>query len=272
MDITGNALVFGAGGGIGRSTCLALATAGARGILIADVNLDAAKAVAKETEAVATNPHFRVEAAHVDITLKKSVDSVLHHMVQSFGRIDYCVICAGIICKILREIADADIDEFMRIQQINVTGTFLALRAVTHVMRSQEPLENFPGKANRGITRGSIVTLGSIASCSVEKLSMQYTTSKHAVLGMTKAAALDSAKHGIRVNCVCPGFVDTGMIRHLIIDDDTAATSASPMGRLSQPEEVADAITFLCSPRSSFITGGPFMVDGGCTISFRDGE
>ncbi|KAI1778188.1 NAD(P)-binding protein [Hypoxylon cercidicola] len=269
MDITGNAVIFGGGAGIGRATCLALAEAGARGILIADINLGSAQDVAAEIKTAATNPGCRAEAIHVDVALEESVNSVLKQMVHSFGRIDYCVVCAGVAMKYNRDITNSDVADFIRVQNINVNGTYFVLRAVLAIMKSQEPRSNFAGSVDRGVTRGSVITLGSIMSCSVESGTTPYTTSKHAVLGLTKNAALDSAKHGIRVNCVCPDWVETGMIKQYALDNPSEEATVSRLGRLGRPEEIADAIVFLCSPRSSFVTGCPFIVDGGATLCHK---
>ncbi|XXH03874.1 hypothetical protein Hte_010282 [Hypoxylon texense] len=109
-------------------------------------------------------------------------------MAHSFRRIDYCVVCAGVGAKRCLEIAESDVAEFIRLQSINVNGTYFVLRAVLGIMQSQEPKPNFAGSLDRGTTRGAVVTLGSIMSCTVEACGMQYTTSKHAVLGLTKSA------------------------------------------------------------------------------------
>ncbi|KAI1764157.1 NAD(P)-binding protein [Hypoxylon sp. FL1150] len=266
MDITGNAIVIGGGAGIGRATCLALAKAGASGILVADLNVETAQDVAAETKAAATNPNFRAEAVHVQVAEKESVDAALKRMVDSFGRIDYCVMSAGVCPKKILDISQSDVSDFIRLQNINVTGTYFVLRAVLAIMQSQEPLPYFAESPDRGTTRGSVVTLGSIMSTTVAPYCTSYTTSKHAVLGLTKNAALDGGPHAIRVNCVCPGFIDTGMIQKFHEDNPEATPAAGLMGRLGRPEEVADVITFLCSPKSSFITGSPFVVDGGSTV------
>ncbi|CAJ2513206.1 Uu.00g013250.m01.CDS01 [Anthostomella pinea] len=269
MDITGNALIFGGGGGIGRATALAFAEAGAAGLLIADLDLEAAKTTASEATAASKQRGFRVEAVAVDVTYQESVESVVKQMVDSFGRIDYCVTCAGVPVRTPAPIADQLVDEFINTQNVNVNGTFFVLRAVLGIMRHQESKPNFPNAPTRGSTRGSVVAMGSALSINAGPYFTQYTTSKHAVLGLVKTAALDSVKEHIRVNCVCPTWVESNMTQQLRqiegMGGDAMAASV-PMGRLGAAEEVADAVLFLCSPRASLITGSSLVADGGQTV------
>ncbi|KAK8061158.1 hypothetical protein PG997_015379 [Apiospora hydei] len=258
------------GGGIGRSTALLFAQSNASAVVVADLNLEAAESAAAEAKRVATNPKFRAEALRVDVTIQESVDSVFEYVTTSTGRMDYCVNCAGFPVKTARQTADADVAEFFRVQDINLRGTFFVVRAACAIMRSQELLPNLAEFPERGSTRGSIVTLGSVLSLGASPYLMQYTTSKHAVLGLTKTAAIDHAADGIRVNCVCPTWVDTNMTKQVCEDvpgiEETLIPSV-PLGRIAKPEEIADAIIFLSSPRASFVTGCPFIIDGGASLS-----
>ncbi|KAK8108434.1 hypothetical protein PG984_014235 [Apiospora sp. TS-2023a] len=269
MDITGNAVVFGGGGGIGRSTALAFSRSNAAAVIIADLNLDAAEKAAAEAKKVATNPKFRAEALRVDVTVQDSLDSVFQHVTTSIGRIDYCVTCAGCAFKTVSPTADTDVAEFLQLQDINLKGAFFVVRAACAIMRSQEPIPNLDELSGRGKSRGAITTLGSVLSFGASPSVMPYTTSKHAVLGITKTAALDHAKDGIRVNCVCPTWVDTNMTEQVckVVPgmQETLAPSV-PLGRIARPEEIADAILFLSSPRASFVTGCSFIIDGGTSL------
>ncbi|KAI1826124.1 NAD(P)-binding protein [Xylaria intraflava] len=270
MDITGNAIIFGGGGGIGRATALALAQAGATGLLIADLDLQWAQSAASEATAASKRPGFRAEAVQVDVRLQESVDAAFRRMVESFGRIDYCVTCAGVPVRTPRPTADAVVSEFINTQNVNVNGTFFVLRAAMGIMRLQEPRPNFPDAPSRGNTRGAVVALGSVLSIGAAPYFTQYTTSKHAVLGMVRTAALDAVKEDIRVNCVCPAWIESNMTRELERDIpgiESQMAPSIPMGRLGRPEEVADVIMFLCSPRSSFVNGAAFTADGGMTVS-----
>ncbi|KAI1405544.1 NAD(P)-binding protein [Hypoxylon fuscum] len=270
MNVTGNAIVFGGGGGIGQATALAFAQAGAAGVMIADIDFELAQEAVNVVKGAATRSNFRVEAVSVDITIEESVQSAIKQMVDSFGRIDYCVICAGVGVKTARPTAEASVSEFINIQNINVTGTFLVVRASLAIMKAQEARPNFPEMPSRGTTRGTVVALGSVLSLGATAHLMQYTTSKHAVLGLIKSAALDCVQDGIRVNCVCPTWVETNLtkqLNHDIPGIEAAMAPSVPMGRVGRPEEIADAVLFLCSPRSSFITGAPLIIDGGSSIS-----
>ncbi|KAH9897464.1 hypothetical protein F4778DRAFT_236172 [Xylariomycetidae sp. FL2044] len=270
MDVSGNAIIFGGGGGIGRATASALVQAGATGLLVADIDLEAAQRTANEVRSMSKQPGPHIEVAQVDVTLQESVESAFKLMVDAFGRIDYCVTCAGIPVRTPRPTADAVVSEFIHTQNVNVTGTFFVLRASLAVMRAQEPKPNLPGWPARGNTRGAIVALGSALSLGASPGFTQYTTSKHAVIGLVKTAALDSVKDDIRVNCVCPSWVETNMadeLRNNIPGIGDLMASSIPIGRMGTAEEIADAVVFLCSPRSSLITGSSLVADGGLTAS-----
>ncbi|PTB63077.1 NAD(P)-binding protein [Trichoderma citrinoviride] len=259
MNINGNAFIIGGGSGIGRACALGLAKDGAIGILIADMNIEAATRAAAECRAAATAASFRAESCQVDVSQEESVIKTTSHMVATFGRIDYCINCAGIGVQFARPIAEADFDEFSRFLRIHVEGTFLLLRSVSKTMQFQELKPIDADSPGRGGTRGSIVTLGSGNSFAAAPDLVQYTTAKHAVLGVTKNAALDNASHGIRVNCVCPTWVETPMVQNARdggVDIDSWVKGMVPLGRIATAEEVADAVIFLCLRRTvRHITG-----------------
>ncbi|KAI9154977.1 Cupin-domain-containing oxidoreductase virC [Paramyrothecium foliicola] len=189
MDITGYALVIGGGSGIGRACAVLLAREGAAGLLIADLNAESAAQAAIECSAVSTVAGFRAEAVFIDVTSEDTINEVLGHMQKLFGRIDYCVNCAGIGVTKPGEISDADFSEFSRFLKIHVEGSFLVTRRVSSIMRNQDPQTHGLESHKRGTTRGAIVILGSASSFVASPSMVQYTTAKHAVLGLAKNAA-----------------------------------------------------------------------------------
>ncbi|OTA64862.1 NAD(P)-binding protein [Hypoxylon sp. EC38] len=268
MALTGYTLVFGGGSGISRATCMTFAKNGIPGLMVADINLESATKVANESKAVATHPNFRAEAVQVDVAVPDSVKRATEATVRAFRRIDYCVNGAGIVGEVA-EATDYNNDEFQRVMDVNVRGIFLALKTVSAVMASQEPFPIDPENPARGISRGAIVNIGSVASFMAIPQSIGYITSKHAVLGLTRTAALDNLKHNIRVNCVCPSWVDTPMIEQLLTKVPSfkeMIRAQLPMGRMALPEEIADVIAFLCSSKASWVNGSNFTVDGAMTL------
>ncbi|GJC93321.1 3-alpha-(Or 20-beta)-hydroxysteroid dehydrogenase [Colletotrichum higginsianum] len=271
MQITGNALVVGGGSGIGRACAVLLAREGASAVMVADLMVDTARDAAEECESAATNAQFNGFSFQVDITSEESVVALFAEASSKMGRIDYCVNCAGIGAQEATDIAGLSLSEFQRFLNVNTTGLFLVTREASIAMRAQKPVSVLPSdvKPDRGTTRGAIVNLGSATSMVATAGVLAYTTSKHAALGLTKNSALDNAAYGIRVNCVCPSWVDTPMVRKAIDGVEGLGDlikGAVPMGRIAFPEEVADTVVYLCSPRSSYITGCGLIVDGGTTL------
>ncbi|KAI0147455.1 hypothetical protein GGR57DRAFT_251662 [Xylariaceae sp. FL1272] len=278
MNVAGNALIFGGGGGIGKACALAFSKSGCRGIMIADINLEAANDVSKEISAKVASQQFKIEACHVDITSEDSVKQATAQMVQSFGRIDYCVNSAGVGAKESREIAEFELTDVAKLLNVNAIGTFLVTSIVSKAMKTQEAQDIDADSPERGKTRGSIVNLGSAASLTPIPQRVSYTASKHAVVGITKNAAIDNLPHDIRVNCVCPSWVDTPLAAKATGDVAQQAASQQvanfikgilPKRRMALPAEVADVVLFLSSPMSSYMTGNSLLVDGGLTLHCR---
>ncbi|OTA90867.1 hypothetical protein M434DRAFT_22699 [Hypoxylon sp. CO27-5] len=268
MDITGYALVTGGGSGIGRASCAALAKAGARGILVADINLEAAQQTVSESKAVATNPAFRAEAIHLDITVEESVKSTVAHIIESFGRIDYCVHSAGIRGGKLGAVASPDLAEFHHVIDVNVQGTYLVMSHVLATMKTQEAKQIHPTSPDRGLTRGTFINMSSLSACVPIPGMVQYVASKHAVVGIARTAAIENIHRGIRVNSILPSFVDTPMVRDgsELLPSLQKIVPKIPMGRLATMGEIADIVLFLCSPMSSYCNGCELIVDGGMGI------
>ncbi|ORY71074.1 uncharacterized protein BCR38DRAFT_462356 [Pseudomassariella vexata] len=245
MDISGNALVIG-GGGIGRACAILLAREGASGVMIGDLDLEAARKVVDECFAVATNSGFRAESAQVDVSKEDSVSNIFDRMVDVFGRVDYSVNCAGVGAERPRDISSLPLSEFQRFVDVNLTGAFLVMRQASVAMRAQVPRPVSPSGAfpNRGTIRGVIVDLCSAASMAASNGILPYTTTKHGQLGLTRNSAIDNAPYQIRVNCICPSWTDTPMVRKAnegIEGHADFVNSKLPIGRIAIPEEVADA-------------------------------
>ncbi|KAK8119739.1 uncharacterized protein PG998_004365 [Apiospora kogelbergensis] len=269
MDIQGYALVTGGASGIGKASCHAFAREGSSGILVADINLKGAQETVDAIRSVATHADFRAEAIHLDVSSEDSVKAAVSHMKSLFGRVDYAVHCAGVPGATFDPIASASFADFKRLLEINVHGTFLVTSMASAAMKTQDPKPVHPQQPARGTTRGVIVNLASVSSYISVPSMVQYTTSKHAVLGITRTAAYDHVADGIRVNCVCPSWTDTPMVQtamEVVPGLEQLMTSGIPMGRLCTPEEVADTVLYLCSPRSSFTTGTGIIMDGGMSL------
>ncbi|KAI0385755.1 NAD(P)-binding protein [Hypomontagnella monticulosa] len=271
MDITGNAFVTGGGSGIGKACCIAMAQEGARGLLVADIDLKAAQKTVAEAVIAASNPSFRGEAIEIDVSDEESVKRAVAHMAESFGRIDYCVHSAGIPPRTDYSMGEARFAELKDLLGVHVHGTFLVTNLVTAAMKSQELRPVDATSPQLGGIRGAIVTMGSVASLFAPPGMVQYSSSKYAVLAITRTVAIENAAHGIRANCLCPTWVDTPLMRQTMeaTPGDTVRTLVDgkiPMNRIGYPKEIADSAIFLCSPRSSFITGIALPIDGGMTL------
>ncbi|MFP1677858.1 SDR family oxidoreductase [Alloalcanivorax sp. C16-2] len=244
------ALVTGAGAGIGRATALKFAEEGAR-VVVADLNV----AGGEETVALIKKQGGEALFTRADVTDAAAVDALIRTAVDSFGRLDCACNNAGIEGAVV-PFTDQSEDDYEAVMRVNAKGTFLCLRAEIRQMLQ-----------NGG---GAIVNLASIAGLIGFTGLAPYVASKHAVNGLTKNAALEFGKQGIRVNSVCPGGIDTRMLDSLADQASGGAQSSRdmmeplhPIGRIGTPEEVAELIVWLCSPRASFVTGANIPVDGG---------
>ena len=241
------ALVTGAGGGIGRALCLELARSGAA---VACVDID--PAMCNETVTQVARLGGKATALTADVSDPVGVAGYVAGTLTAFGRIDIFANNAGYQGAVgpLVDYPDA---EFDRVMSINVRGTFLGLKHVLPVMMRQKS--------------GTVVNTGSIGSFIGARGLCAYSASKHAILGLTRSAALEVAALGIRVNAVCPGGTNTAMIRAieagLAPEIASRMTDSIPDGRRAEPEEIARVILFLASDQSSHMTGQSVVVDGG---------
>jgi NAD(P)-dependent dehydrogenase (short-subunit alcohol dehydrogenase family) len=239
-------LVTGAGSGMGRATARLLAERGGA-VVAADVNAEGAAA----TVAGIREAGGRAEACHCDVTRASDVEAAVALARQRFGRLDVLINCAGILR--IAPLEETSEKEWAEVLAVNLTGAFLQTKAAMAAMREQGG--------------GAIVHIASRAALRAKEGHGAYGTAKAGILQLTQTAALEGAPHGIRVNCVCPGFVDTPMTRGGYEEDAFAAWSRiCPLGRPAQPEEIARAMLFLASSEASFITGVALPVDGGRTV------
>jgi len=240
------ALVTGGASGIGRACALVLAREGAR-VMVSD--LDAAEG--EMTAAVIREAGGAAEFQHADVSSESDVVELVGAAVTRFGRLDCAVNNAGITGQ-GGAVQDLSLEDWNRTLSVNLTGVFLCMKHELPVMQRQGA--------------GAIVNMASGAGVLAVPGLSPYCASKHAVLGLTKTAAVENAKTGVRINAVCPGSTDTPMLRQAMSVSpqlEKMILSSMPGGRLGTPEEIAEAAVFLCSDRASFVTGESMLVDGG---------
>jgi NAD(P)-dependent dehydrogenase (short-subunit alcohol dehydrogenase family) len=240
------AVVTGAGAGIGRATALAFAAEGLK-VVAADLDVASGEATAELIRAAGGT----AISVSCDVTLEADVEQLMAQTISTYGRLDYAFNNAGIEIEHGR-LADGTQSEFDAIMGVNVKGVWLC-------MKYQLPLMLAQGG-------GVIVNTASVAGLGAAPKMSIYSASKHAVIGLTKSAAIEYAKKHIRVNAVCPGVIDTDMFRRAHEADPKKAGFAAamhPVGRIGKVEEVASAVLFLCSDGAAFTTGHALAVDGG---------
>lgn len=243
------ALVTGAASGMGYATARAFAEAGAA-VALADVNeagvLDAASRL--------TDAGHQALGIQCDVADERAVAAMVEMTVSAFGRLDAAFNNAGVQSPIA-ETADASGEEFDRVNGVNLRGVWNCMKYELRQMRNQGT--------------GAIVNCSSLGGLVGIAGRAVYHASKHGVMGLTKSAALEYASRGIRINAVCPGIIETPMVTGMLQTEPDAMDQLikeQPIGRLGRPEEIADAVLWLCSPASSFVIGHGLVVDGGYTV------
>ena len=243
-----SALVTGGGGGIGRATALAFAREGAR-VAVADY----AAETAAETVAMVNAAGGQAITLTGDVARGRDVGTMLDETIGAYGRLDCAFNNAGIgpsqVDAAGKKTADWSEDSFDRMIAVNLKSVWLCMRAEIRQMLTQGG--------------GAIVNTGSIAGLNGLATSSAYVAAKHGVVGLTKTAALEYAEAGIRVNAVCPGFIETRMTEDTMRRRGAAILAQIPAKRMGTPAEIAEMVVWLCSERASYVTGAAYNVDGG---------
>ena len=240
------AVVTGGASGIGRATALALAARGAS-LVVADVQ----PAGLGETLRLVCQGGGAAIAVHADVRRADHVASMVDAAVRGFGGLDVAVNAAG-VGGVDARTAEYPEEDWHRTLDVNLTGVWQCLR------------HEIPAMLARG--GGAIVNVASVAGLVGFARHAAYAASKHGVVGLTRTAALEYARKGVRVNAVCPGFTDTPMVERITGGDPAAEQALAgrvPIGRLGTPAEVAEAICYLCAPASAFMVGHAMVLDGG---------
>jgi NAD(P)-dependent dehydrogenase (short-subunit alcohol dehydrogenase family) len=241
------AFVTGAGGGIGRAAALTFA---ARGLAVAvvDRQVESGEQTAEMIRAAGGQAFFLA----ADVTRGEEVRGAVAATVERFGRLDCAFNNAGIE-GMLGALHTIDDDDFERVFSVNTRGVWLCMKAQLQQMLAQGG--------------GAIVNTASVAGLVGAGMMPAYSASKHAVVGLTRSAAIAYSRHGIRINAVCPGVIETDMATRAGLTSkpqvQEALLRAHPIGRFGRPEEVAKAVVWLCSEEASFVTGHAMAVDGG---------
>jgi NAD(P)-dependent dehydrogenase (short-subunit alcohol dehydrogenase family) len=240
------ALVTGSGAGIGAVCAQTFAQAGAA-VVVTDVNAEGGQATVEKIRADGGQAEFFA----ADITDPQAVQELVEFTVRTYGGLHYAHNNAGVLGQSAR-LTDCDDQTWFNTVQVNLNAVYLGLK------------HQIPAILNSG--GGAVVNTSSFSGLVAVPFASAYVASKHGVIGLTKAAAVEFGKKGVRVNAVCPGTVRTQMTIERVADNpaiEKAMTDVSPMKRFVEPEEVANAVVWLCSAEASFINGHALAVDGG---------
>jgi len=242
------AVITGAGSGIGLATARRFASEGAK-VVVVDLNPDAGKAAADEVGG---------EFVAADVSDEEAVKALFDGVAERYGRLDIAFNNAGISPPDDDSILDTGLDAWRRVQEVNLTSVYLCCKEAIGYMRAQ-------GRGAIVNTASFVAVMGSATS------QISYTASKGGVLALSRELGVQFAREGIRVNALCPGPVNTPLLRELFAADPERAQRRLvhvPMGRFAEPEEIAAAVAFLASDDASFITASTFLVDGGISGAY----
>ena len=244
------ALVTGAASGLGFAAAKAFAEAGAS-VVLSDWDEKAVHAAAKEL----SSQGHKILAVVCDVSDDQQVEAMVEKTIAAFGHIDAAFNNAGVQNK-LADAADQTREDFDRVTAINLRGVWSCMKYELRQIRKQGS--------------GAIVNRSSIGGILGGAQRGVYHAAKHGVIGLTKSAAIEYASQGIRINTICPGLIHTAMAEQMITDGQGEAITSMlkevPLGRLGRPEEIADAVLWLCSPGASLVIGHTLVVDGGFSI------
>ena len=243
------ALVTGAASGMGLATAQAFAEAGAA-VVLADFREDVVKAEAQKLVAAG----HKVIAVRCDVSDEKQVEQMVARTVSEFGRLDAAFNNAGVMARIAPT-ADSTREDWDRVIGINLRGVWSCMKYELRQMERQGS--------------GAIVNNASVGALTGNPGIGSYIASKHGVVGLTRTAALEYIKHGVRVNAVNPGLIDTQIARDVVNGDEQGYAEIAkhvPIGRAGRPEEIAWAVLWLCSSGASYVVGHALTVDGGMTV------
>ena len=242
------ALVTGAGAGIGRAAALAFSREGCK-VVVSDIDAAGGEATVEQIRAAGGEARF----IRCDVTRDAEVRALMEGCTAAYGRLDYAVNNAGVEFE-KGKLADGTESEFDTIMGVNVKGVWLCMKHEIPIMLAQGG--------------GAIVNTSSVAGLGAAPKMSIYAASKHAVIGLTRSAAIEYGKKNIRINAVCPAVIDTDKFRRAAAADPRKAQlvlAVHPVGRIGKVEEVAAAILYLCSDAAGFTTGIALPVDGGQT-------
>src|SRR5947209_2301554 len=250
LDFSGKvALVTGAAAGMGLATARAFAEAGAA-VVLADFKEDAVHAAARELVAAG----HKAIAVRCDVSDDAQVEAMVDRTISEFGRLDAAFNNAGVMARIAPT-AESTREEWDRVIGVNLRGVWSCMK---HELRQMERQKS-----------GAVVNNASVGALTGNPGIGSYIASKHGVVGLTRTAALEYVKHGIRVNAVNPGLIDTQVARDVVNGNEQAYEDIAkhvPIGRAGTPEEIASAVLWLCSPGASYVVGHALTVDGGMTV------
>lgn len=251
MDFTKKVVIItGAGSGIGAATAQLFAAYNAN-VIVSDINLDHAGQTARDIK----KSGGMATAVQTDVTQFDQVKALVTDTVTTFGQLDVMVNNAGIGGKHQLKTAEHDHDDWHNVIAVNQTGVFYGMQTALQQMMLQG--------------QGAIVNVASLAGLKASGNNLSYSASKYAVVGMTKSAALEYGRKNIRINAVCPGFTHSALLNQLLASSDTMEKNLKrmiPMGRFGEAKEIAEAICWLASDHSKFITGQTITLDGGTSL------